>query len=31
VTPAETLMALTMLQVAGLVAQGTGKRYTRKL
>ncbi len=27
----ETLAALTMLQVAGHVVQGTGKRYTRKL
>ena len=26
----ETLAALTMLQVAGYVAQGTGKRYTRR-
>jgi DNA processing protein len=30
-TPAETLMALTMLQVAGLVTSDGGKRYTRKL
>ena len=30
-TARETLAALTMLQVTGYVAQGTGKRYTRKL
>ena len=30
-TAQETLAALTMLQVTGYVAQGTGKRYTRKL
>ena len=30
-TARETLAALTMLQLAGYVSQGAGKRYTRKL